>query len=418
MSETTDGDGAERSGWLERVVRPLPYLTLIGSTVLVLLAGETALPLPVTFVVVALTAGWMLWFVTLHPEWVQRRALMATFFLGLLVLIAVLILCSPLYGFFAWTGYLFVVTTLHRRWTLGGAAAVAVLTAVSQTHGYPALLDGEKVVTFAIVLAFNVSIATAMTFLAMASDRQAARRQRLITTLGESNVRLEKALRENKGLHAQLLTQAREAGVLDERQRLAGEIHDVIAQGLTGIVTQLEAAEQAGDRSQHMYAARQLARDSLSEVRRSVQALCPQQLDTAELPEALTAVAGRWSSLHEVATDVMTTGTPRPLSAAVELTLLRTAQEALANVARHAEASRVAVTLSYMDDLVSLDIRDDGTGFDPGRPRVARHDGGFGLAAMRERVQRIAGTLAVESEPGGGTAISALVPVAPALVNG
>jgi signal transduction histidine kinase len=89
---------------------------------------------------------------------------------------------------------------------------------------------------------------------------------------------------------------------------------------------------------------------------------------------------------------------------------LRTAQEALANVARHAHASRVALTLSYMEDLVSLDVRDDGAGFDPATPRTATDNGGFGLAAMRERLHRIAGTLEVESEPGGGTAISAIVP--------
>jgi signal transduction histidine kinase len=107
---------------------------------------------------------------------------------------------------------------------------------------------------------------------------------------------------------------------------------------------------------------------------------------------------------------MVTTGTPRPLTPEIEHALLRTIQEALANVARHAAASRVAVTLSYMDDLVSLDIRDDGTGFDPGRQRTACPDSGFGLVMMRRRVQRVAGRLEVESEPGRGTAICALVP--------
>ena len=105
-----------------------------------------------------------------------------------------------------------------------------------------------------------------------------------------------------------------------------------------------------------------------------------------------------------------TTGTPRTVHPEVEVTLLRAAQEALANVARHAGASRVGLTLSYMEDLVTLDVRDDGAGFDPAVRRETSEKGGFGLAAMRERVQRLAGTLAVESEPGGGTAISACVP--------
>jgi len=91
--------------------------------------------------------------------------------------------------------------------------------------------------------------------------------------------------------------------------------------------------------------------------------------------------------------------------------LLRTAQEALANVAKHAGASRVGLTLSYLADLVTLDIRDDGVGFDPGG---ARGDGGgFGLTVMRQRVGRLAGTPEVESEPGAGTAVFAGVPAIP-----
>jgi signal transduction histidine kinase len=89
---------------------------------------------------------------------------------------------------------------------------------------------------------------------------------------------------------------------------------------------------------------------------------------------------------------------------------LRTAQEALANVARHANASRVGVTLSYMDGQVALDVRDDGRGFDPAEPPVERTDGGFGLIAMRQRIEDLAGELQVESEPGGGTGISAIMP--------
>ncbi len=97
-------------------------------------------------------------------------------------------------------------------------------------------------------------------------------------------------------------------------------------------------------------------------------------------------------------------GTPRTVHPEVEVTLLRAAQEALANVARHARATRVGLTLSYMEDLVTLDVRDDGVGFEPSRT-------GFGLTGMRQRVQGVGGRLAVESAPGEGTAISASVPV-------
>jgi signal transduction histidine kinase len=248
----------------------------------------------------------------------------------------------------------------------------------------------------------------------MRDAEHTARRAEMLRQLTEANDKLASALSENAGLHAQLLVQAREAGVLDERQRMAGEIHDVLAQGLTGIVTQLEAADQAtgreGDRRRHLDTAKQLARDSLTEARRSVQALRPRPLAGAALPEALADVVDGWSARHGVAAQLITTGTAQPLLPEIEATLLRTAQEALANVARHAAAGRVALTLSYMEDLVTLDVRDDGAGFDPARSRTADDDGGYGLTAMRDRVQRIAGTLEVESEPGAGTAISACVP--------
>jgi signal transduction histidine kinase len=99
----------------------------------------------------------------------------------------------------------------------------------------------------------------------------------------------------------------------------------------------------------------------------------------------------------------------------IEVTLLRVAQEALTNVSRHASASRVAVTLSYMDDVVTLDVRDDGVGFAPpdGTHNGTEHAGGFGLTAMRQRAGEVGGTLAIESEPGLGTCISASVPAVP-----
>ena len=203
--------------------------------------------------------------------------------------------------------------------------------------------------------------------------------------LSEANRRLEATLAENAGLQQQLLTQAREAGVLDERQRMAREIHDTLAQGLTGIITQLQAAEQAADDPagwhRHFDAATRLARESLSEARRSVEALRPESLETGRLSEALADVAGRWSALHGIPVQVTTTGTARPMPHQAEFALLRTAQEALANVARHAQATRVGVTLSYMEHEVALDVRDDGRGFDLAQPCAAASPRHAGLAA-------------------------------------
>jgi signal transduction histidine kinase len=145
-----------------------------------------------------------------------------------------------------------------------------------------------------------------------------------------------------------------------------------------------------------------------------VHALRPQQLETARLADALAGVAERWSALHGLAAEVTTTGTPRPIRPEAEVALLRTAQEGLTNVTKHAHATRVGVTLSYLEDEVALDVRDDGVGFDPAELDGAAADGvtgGFGLVAMRQRIEGLAGTLQVESEPGGGTAISASVPM-------
>src|SRR5262249_37195489 len=157
---------------------------------------------------------------------------------------------------------------------------------------------------------------------------------------------------------------------------------------LIGIVTQIEAAEQTAEGAHHLDAAKRIARDSLAEARRSVQALRPHQLDHARLPEALAQVADGWAVLNGVTAAVSPTGEPRGLPVEVEAALLRTAQEALANVAKHAHASRVVLTLSYMDDQVTLDVRDDGCG------GAAPREGGFGLASMQQRIRALRGNLA------------------------
>jgi signal transduction histidine kinase len=261
-----------------------------------------------------------------------------------------------------------------------------------------------------------------MSWVGRRSDEHNDQREQAFRDVSEANRRLKAALAENADLHQQLLAKAREAGVFDERQRMAREIHDTLAQGLTGIITQLQAAEQtahdpAGWR-RHLDAATGLARESLTGARRSVHALRPEPLETARLSEAISGVAERWSALHRIPVQFTTTGTVRPMPPEAEVALLRAAQEALANVAKHARAARVGVTLSYLEHDVALDVRDDGTGFAPSPTdaplepagRGATMDGGFGLLAMRQRIEALCGTLQIESEPGAGTAISACVP--------
>ncbi|MFI6386655.1 sensor histidine kinase [Nonomuraea sp. NPDC050547] len=214
------------------------------------------------------------------------------------------------------------------------------------------------------------------------------------------------------GLFAHHLVKAGEVGVLRERARLAREIHDTLAQGLSGIITQLEAAEQAIDDlpavRNRIAVAKRLARENLGEARRSVDALRPEPLNRARIDLALGDVAARWSSASGVPATVAVDGPRRPLEPDVEATLLRAAQEGLANAAKHAGARRVAITLSYMEDEVTLDVLDDGAGFDAD----AAPGGGYGLAAMRERAAAVGGTVTVESAPGEGTALCVSIPSA------
>ena len=214
-----------------------------------------------------------------------------------------------------------------------------------------------------------------------------------------------------------LVEEARRSAELGERKRLAHEIHDTLIQGFASIVMNLEAAEGSMERNpasalSHMGEARSTARENLAEARRIVWALQPEALAHAPLPEALARLAKKWSERRGPTAGVTVTGTPRPLSPEIEVTLLRAAQEALTNIRKHARANRAVLTLSYMEDRVSLDVRDDGVGFDPNDAISAKGGAsGFGLKAMRERVERSGGALLVESGPGRGTALVVELPV-------
>ncbi|MGH3589103.1 MAG: sensor histidine kinase, partial [Pseudonocardia sp.] len=345
------------------------------------------------------------------------RALLVVYFVGLMALAAALVVLAPWYGIFAFVGYAQAYVCLPRRWVYAGAAATSMIMAVTYLGGIDRIEAGEWWLWCAISLVSTV-LAVMFLYFAEANDRQGRRQKRALAELHQSNVRLEAALTENADLHARLLVRAREAGVSDERQRMAREIHDTLAQGLAGIVTQLEAAEQLDGPApvrRHVTVAKDLARESLAEARRSVRGVEPEVLADVRLAEAIDVVTRRWSQVHGIAAALTITGDPRPMHADVEVALLRAAQEALTNVAKHADASRVGLTLSYMEDLVSLDVRDDGVGFEPWTGRAPdAAGGGFGIAAMRQRVQRLAGRLEIESEPGGGTAVSATVPAIPA----
>jgi signal transduction histidine kinase len=414
---------AEYDRWERKEIaafQVLPYFLLAICTVVALLLPfwKVSLPLPAMLGLTLATASWLLWFHTLHREWHRNAPLMGLYYTVLMVLAAGLVAIAPWYGLFAFVGYPQAFRYLKGHWRYAGAAVTSMIMAVSYLGGVATIIAGFWWAWAAISLISTVLAWVSSYFVELADQRNLKQKQAL-AELHEANRKLEGALRENAGLHAQLLVQAREAGVLDERQRMAREIHDTLAQGLAGILTQLQAAEQKPDEPatwrRHLTNAMDLARESLVEARRTVHAVEPEALAEARLSDAISDVTRRWSEVHRIDAVLTTTGDPRPMHTDVEVTLLRAAQEALANVAKHANANRVGLTLSYMEDLVTLDVRDDGVGFEPDARRTnGSADGGFGLAGMRQRVQRLAGRLDIESEPGGGTAISATVPAIPA----
>jgi signal transduction histidine kinase len=401
--------------------RVLPYVLLAVSTLaaLVLLIWTVPAHLPAVLGLSGAAALWILWFHTLHPGWHRKRLPMGLYYTGLMALTTGLVAVAPWYGLFAFAGYSQAFHYLRGRVRYAGAAATAMVSAVAFMGGV-ANIGANHLwwAWLAVGLVSTVLTWAAFYLIELGRDRN-DQQKRALVELHEANLKLEGALAENAGLHAQLLVQARGAGVLDERQRMARELHDTLAQSLAGILTQLQAAGQTLDDlpalRQHLAIATDLTRDSLTEARRTVHAVEPALLTRARLPDAINDVTRQWSEAHRVDAVLTTTGDARPMHTDIEVALLRAAQEALANVAKHARASRVGLTLSYMEDLVTLDVRDDGVGFEPNARRAnGSANGGFGLAGMRQRVQRLAGRLDVESEPGGGTAISATVPAIPA----
>ncbi|MGN3956128.1 sensor histidine kinase [Streptomyces sp. WAC8370] len=302
-----------------------------------------------------------------------------------------------------WLAFPLYFLQLHLLPRRPGLAAVAV-TAAAAVAGYAAH-TGSFGPAMAIGPALGAAVAVAVVRGYQTLYRESERRSRLIEEL--TATRADLALAQHT------------AGVLAERERLAREIHDTLAQGLSSIQLLLRAAERAlperpDAAAGHVVAARQAAVDNLAEARRFVAALTPPALEDTTLAGALERLCATTSARHRITARFRLTGTPGPLPTAHEVALLRVAQSALANTVRHAGAGTAEITLSHLGDRVALDVVDDGAGFDPaGLPPADPEAGGFGLAAMRARLDALGGTLAVESAPGHGTALAARLPLAP-----
>ncbi len=368
---------------------------------------------------------------------VRRRPAAAGLWLAGVLLGWLALLCLTPDGI--WLAFPLFFVQLHllpRRW---GVAAV-VSTTVAAVAGFAWHRGGLSAGT-ALGPALGAAVAVAVVLGYQALYRESERRRRLIAELTAARTDLAAA--------------DRAAGVLAERERLAREIHDTLAQGLSSIQLLLLAAERElgrpagppaapGDTAatgtrpgveatageprpepparpgvalQHIQRARRAALDGLAEARRFVRDWTPPDLEAGGLLPALERLCAQVADSSGLTVLCHVSGTPTQLPAPHETALLRIAQSALANTVQHAEATRAELTLSYMGTEVALDVVDDGRGFAPqalAPPGDGPGEGGFGLATMRARARALHGVLAVESAPGEGTAVAVTLPCAPA----
>jgi signal transduction histidine kinase len=376
------------------------YVMLLFTTILSL--GEASRSLGLSGTILGLSALLSIWYgfcIAPRSQYLQSHPLHSMGYLAIgWVLWFGLTLLDPLYLFLLFGLYPQVFFFRPMPWKIIDALMLTALSLWRQVLSLGGL-DGSLLIT---LVATASGILT--TLFIEAIIRQSRERHRLI--------------RELEGTRYELAVAERQAGVTEERQRLAREIHDTLVQGFTSIVMHLEAAEGALPSDmralqRHFDQARRTARENLAEARRLMWALQPEALDRASLPEVLTKLTRSWSEENRVTASATITGTSRSLRPEIEVTLLRAAQEALANAGKYAHASQVTLTLSYMEDVVVLDVQDDGRGFDTLQllaSTAGQTAGGFGLKALRERAEQLGGTLSIESTPGEGTTIAVALP--------
>ncbi|MEO6199715.1 MAG: sensor histidine kinase [Cryobacterium sp.] len=299
---------------------------------------------------------------------------------------------------FAWTAVPLAFAALQVLPFPYAAGLVALMTVVVSA-GWLRIADGFDPTI--VVGPVGIALVTVIAFRAL--ERKSLERQLLLDDLTATQT--------------DLLVAQRHSGALAERARLSREIHDSVAQGLSSINLLLNAAERDWSSRpevarSHIRLAATTAREGLDEVRRVVQGLAPAGLEDAS-SEALPAMVRRVVELASlgVPAEVRVHGDPVPMSPTVAGAIIRTLRGALANVVEHAQASRVVVSLTYVDDEVLLDVHDDGRGFTPYRQRSVG-DRGRGLSGIRHRVEGLGGRASTESAPNEGTTVSVAIPLA------
>ncbi|MDQ2722910.1 MAG: sensor histidine kinase [Actinomycetota bacterium] len=380
-----------------RVLRGCLHLLLAALLVLAVVRAVVGdAPHLVAIVVIAVTLGAVYAAGAMWARVRRSQPVAAGWLLAVGIGWLALLVFSPEGVYLAFPLFFVQLHLLPVRW---GLAAV-VATTIAAIAGF-SWHQGALAVGAVIGPALGAAVAVAVVLGYQALYRESEQRRRLIEEL--------MATRE------ELAAAEHTAGVLAERERLAHEIHDTLAQGLSSIQLLLRAAERMlperpDDALGHVVHARETAVDNLEEARRFVRGLTPPDLAKGSLPAALERLCANTFASTGVVVNWQLSGMAVPLPTAHEVALLRIAQSALANAAQHADATRVGLTLSYMDTEVALDVVDDGAGFDPGGV-APRDDRGFGLPGMRARARSLQGTMAVESAVGAGTAVAVTLPL-------
>lgn len=398
---TDSGSGGREIyvGWYRR------FLVLFGALALAVIAGasfDSSLGTRQTLVVVSIVIALALWF-WFYGQWhlVRSDAHAIAYLLGNVIGITVCIrLWEPsammLFAMY-WLGFAY----LYTRYAIVYAFILTVAT--QWAFG-----------TVGSNLGFNLDtlVAVALLVLLLGFSAMMARYIEAFQIEAERNKAL---VAELKRTQQSLIEREREAGVEQERRRMAGEIHDTIAQHFASIITNLRAANELDGNDpaisrQHMSHAFSAAQQGLADSRSMLSTMQPDVLLGRSLTEVLQAIVAEWDATSPVSATFATEGSASQLTRAQESVLVRALQESLRNIGKHAQANRVDVTLSWLEDEVLMDISDDGIGFQPDSIDAGSNGYRMGLSTMESRVESAGGTFALESASGEGTSIAIAFP--------
>lgn len=401
MGEPVADDDVVYKRWYQRF---MIIFGLIAALAIVLCLFDSSEPISRRIVGIVATLGGISWFL-----WRGRWELLTSdlrvvlYLAGQMVLVFLAIRMWDGFGLMLfstyWMGFAYLrlipalvhttILTIGSQWAFG---------ALDRFSWSPSSISPTVVVISALALVVSGMMASYIESFARESERRA------------------QLLDELRRTQDELARREREAGVQEERQRLAGEIHDTIAQQFTSIVTNLEASEaRAGSNPEaarrHIHAAQDAARQGIADARALVQALQPHVLAGRSLTDALRQITGEAGDLTNARIQFREEGKAATLDRIHDTVLVRALQEALHNARKHAEASLIEVRLSWLDDEVILDIQDNGKGFDPDAVPPSTTGHRMGLVTMKQRVESAGGTFIIDSTVGEGTSIAVSFPI-------